>query len=519
MPAPATLAPYRPALARHEQKSRRRRILTLAGGLGFIYGFLVSIFPIAFYVYMAMPLLVGILLVIWVLPEQKHYPWTVMERLLFALVIGIFIWPNYLAIQIPGLPWITVLRLVAFPLTLIALVSLSISKAFRDGVKSSFRASPWLAKLMVGFVLIQTLTLPFSNRVGLSFNRYMDAQLQATIPFFIAAFLFTKPQRFHWFAAIICAMAAYLCLLAIPELYNNQALWVGHIPSFIVVGDERVGAILAGGRRAATGTYRVQSTFSTSLGFAEFLALAMPWFIYFFTLSKNAVMRAAILAYVPLCFWVILATNSRLGVVGFFVSFLAYGLLWGIKRWISRRESLFAPFLVLAYPAIATMFLILTFAWQRLQRMVWGGGAEAASTDSRKLQYEMGFDKILQWPFGKGIGTGGETLGFQDLMGFTTIDSYYLVVALEYGVLGFFVYFGLMTYGIVQSTRFAMRTEKREGDALIAAAVVLTVFVIVKGVLAQDDNHGLIFMMLGMVAGLTYRVDREQPKVIGSEAK
>ena len=42
---------------------------------------------------------------------------------------------------------------------------------------------------------------------------------------------------------------------------------------------------------------------------------------------------------------------------------------------------------------------------------------------------------------------------------------------------------------------------------LLPAAVMLTVFVIVKGVLAQDDSHSVMFMVLGMVAALAWRVE------------
>ena len=52
-----------------------------------------------------------------------------------------------------------------------------------------------------------------------------------------------------------------------------------------------------------------------------------------------------------------------------------------------------------------------------------------------------------------------------------------------------------------------LKSNGGETELLLPAAVMLTVFVIVKGVLAQDDSHSVMFMVLGMVAALAWRVE------------
>jgi O-antigen ligase len=500
---PVVLAPFRPVRTPRESRRRKRRVLTLVGFVAAIYGFLVSIFPIAWYLYMALPILVLAGLVIWALPESDRFPEDWVERLLFLVFISTFAWPNYLAIQLPGLPWITMVRLFGGPLFLVTMISLSISPVFRAGLARAFAASPWLMRLMIGFVLIQTFTLPLSKHLGDSFNRFLDAQFAWTTIFFVSAYVFQKPGRAKLWAVLLCAMALFLCFLGFAELREQRVLWAGEIPSFLVVQDERVQAILAGGRRAALSLYRIQATFSTSLNFSEFLALATPFFLFFLIDLRSPAVRLAIIAYIPFSFYIIRATDSRLGVVGFFASFLLYLLLWGLRTWAQRRQHLFAPAVVLAYPFIAAGFLALSLVWRRLGNMIWGGGAQQASNEAREAQWEMAIPKIMKWPVGHGVGEGATALGYTNSAGTLTIDSYYLTIGLEYGILGFFVYYGLMLTGVWQASKWAIRSRAPEAGLLVPLAVSLTVFVIIKGVLSQDDSHSVVFMMLGMVAALT----------------
>ena len=57
------------------------------------------------------------LLVIWTLPEVRWAPTRTLRWAFYASFIGLICWPNYLAISLPGLPWITVIRLTT-PATL-----------------------------------------------------------------------------------------------------------------------------------------------------------------------------------------------------------------------------------------------------------------------------------------------------------------------------------------------------------------------------------------------------------------
>src|SRR3546814_19920121 len=64
------------------------------------------------------------LLVIWALPETDWAPTKTLAWLLIAFLIALPLWPNYLAIALPGMPWITLLRIIGAPMILLLLIEI-----------------------------------------------------------------------------------------------------------------------------------------------------------------------------------------------------------------------------------------------------------------------------------------------------------------------------------------------------------------------------------------------------------
>lgn len=507
-PAP-TLQPYRrqPALLPH--KIKKTLIVTIIAIMGMMYGFMTSIFPTSFYVFMATPIVFMSILVIWLLPEADTVFDRQVEWLFFAFFISLLVWPNYLAVDPPGLPWITMIRLWSVPMVLFFLISISMSPHFRGRIVESFKTSPWARRLMLLFVVTQLVTLPFSKALADSFNKLINVQIEWTAIFFIASFVFIIPGRAMRWAKLLIAIVIFWCGMAVWEYQLGRVPWADHIPSFLAIQDERVQAILAGGQRAAIGEHRLQGPFSTPLNFAEFMGLSVAFFLYFITITRKFLVRAALVACLPVIFWVIRGTDSRLGVVAFLVSFLVYLLLWSLQRKLQRSRDLLSETVLLAYPAVLGVVFVLSLFWQRLNHMIWGGGQHAASNAGRKEQYADGIAEILKWPIGNGIGQGAETLGSRNAVGVLTIDSYYLVIGLEYGIIGFLAYYGLMLTGTIKAATAAVKTNDSELGLLLPLSVSMTAFVVVKGVLAQDDIHAMIFMMLGMIMALLHRAKNE----------
>jgi O-antigen ligase len=266
--------------------------------------------------------------------------------------------------------------------------------------------------------------------------------------------------------------------------------------------------------------YRVKSTSTTPLGLAEFLALAAPFALHLAVGRYNFIVKAIGAAALLLFVYVIKLTDARLGMAGVFVGSLAYLFGWAVARWLKERGSLVKATIVFAYPALFCAAVTATFFVGKLRKAIWGGGATRASNNGRQAQLDRGIPIVLEQPWGHGPGQGGRALGYYSFS-FLTIDNYYLAVALEYGIIGFVMYYGMILLAIWNGGKYYIERadlEDREQALLLPITASLCTFFVIKSVFSNQDNHPLMYMMLGMVVALVYRIKSAQPKPIPAPA-
>jgi hypothetical protein len=444
-------------------------------------------------------------LLLWCLPQGEYAPTRLLEPLFIGFFAALILWPNYLALALANLPWMTFLRITGMPLAVVLLACISISARFRTQLMAMLRSDILIFRLLVGLAGLWTFSILLSADQGQSLNRHIGAMVNLIGVFFVSCYLFNRRGFAELWVRMLIFMMAIICAVGLWEFRLQALPWAGHIPSFLKIEDPIVQKILSGGL-TRTEIYRIKATSTTPLGLGELLGLAMPFAIHLALARFGFWTRIAAFIFLPLAAWVILLTDSRLGFVTGCASVLFYLLVWGVLRWRQNKGSLFAPALVLSYPVIFVSFMAATFLVGRLRNEFWGTGEQQYSTQSRLDQWAVGIPKIIANPFGYGIGEAGTTLGWTNLAGVLTIDSYWLTVLLEIGVVGFFVFYALILRGAFTAAKVAVtHAGDREIDLLLPTSVALLNFVIGKMVLSQDANHPLIFMMLGAVIALAHR--------------
>ena len=483
--------------------------LILLAALAFVafgYGFLYALTAPFQMMAMIAPIAVLALLIVWALPPGDYAPRRTLEPLYLAFFAALVMWPVYLAIALPNLPWITLVRLFATPLVFLLLICISASKAFRQELAQVITSDRWVWRLLIALVISQTATIFYSTNPDVSFNKYLIYQTYWTSIFFVSCYLFSQPGFAERWTRMFIIMGYVICFYGIWEVRLGLVPWAGHIPNFLRIEDESVLRSLAGVVRSAKGIHRVQSVSTTPLGMSELLGLMAPFAIHLVMTSRSMVMRIMAAAFLPLALQLVLLADSRLGMVALLGAVMGYILIWGALLWRRSRHSLFAPALVLTYPAIFSLTLAATFLVGRVRNHVWGTGTSAASTASRSTQWEHAIPKIMTHPFGHGIGRAARNLGFVNPAGVLTIDSYYLTLLMDVGIFGFVVYFAMFFRGVWISARAVIR-GRVEGELglLLPMGVALLNFVVVKSVFSQDSNHPAVFMMLGAVVALGHR--------------
>jgi hypothetical protein len=467
----------------------------------------------------AAPIAVLAAVAVWALPDQPRAPERTVEALYFCAFAALILWPNYLAVALPGLPWITVERLIGTPLAVALLIALSVSKPLRRELSARLSTSGALAWLLALYVLLQAASIAFSGDKGASINRFITCQTSWTCVFLVSCVVLAKPRRAEAWAGALCAMAAMLGLLAVWEHRLNHLPWVGHIPGFLKVNDPSVQAALAGTARMGSKQYRSQGTFTTSLALSEYMALAVPFALHFIFNRYPPRIRAAGVAALILAITAAVFSQARTGLVGILLGMLIYPLAWMFLHSQKNRASLAAYAVVYLSPLIFLGGLAASFVVPALKYRIWAGGASSYSNQSRIDQWHLGIPKILSHPWGHGIGQGAQALGYFSPGGGLTIDSYVLRLLLEYGPAGlivFYLLFAVAIYYVLKAR--ALLGASRAQALLLPAGIALFNYALMKSVFAQEDNMPIVAMLLGLIVALRSSPATSRPPAVRQPA-
>jgi hypothetical protein len=473
---------------------------------GMFFGVLFSVMPAP----MLAPLAILLMLFIWLLPDMENAPSERIASFMFAYLIALLAWPDYLALQLPGMPWISAIRLVGIPMVVMLLICLSVSPKFRGELKEVMDSVPVLWKSVALFAAISTISVGFSRDGALSISKLIVAILYWFSMFFMALHIFRKPGRVERVCFYLWGILMLDCAIALWEGRIQALPWAGHTPSFLQVNDPVVLKILSFRGRAASGIYRIQGKFTTPLGLAEFIGMATPIVVYFLFNARNLFVRLAALVSLPIIFMTVIGTDSRLAMNSFILSFFVYILVWSFQRWRSRKDSIAGPALLLAYPFMAVVLYIASLTVTRIHNAVWGGGAAQASTIARQMQMAKGLPMVFSHPWGHGIGTAAATLNFANPAGEISIDSYFLSVGLEYGVVGFIAFMTMFITALIYCAMGLTKSEDPELQYLAPLSIVIVNFLLSKSILSQQDNHSLAFILLGVIGAMYYRYKNER---------
>jgi len=499
----SVLPPFRQARSPLRKVALKTVFLGCCAMLGLLYGLVFAVFPPTIMVYLALPVILLSLVVIWALPDFPTGPTRLLGLLFFAYSLILPLWPNYLALTLPGLPWISLRRLTIFPMALIFFICISTSRSFRSYLRELFNQSSVIPTLVLFFLVIQLITVPISPTTFGSLNIVLDNVFSSIIPFFIGVWLFRDEDRaFTWQSAMLWS-ALVLCAIGAAEWVNQQVLWANHIPPFLAVGDDAVQRILEPDFR--DDRYRVTTTFTVSLAFAEFLAFFTPFVVH-------RLFRAR--ALIGLCFWamadlfmlaIIVSTQSRLGIVGWLIAHAFYVCVWAFRRWRFGKGDILAPALSLMFPIGAFLFFIGMFTVDAIKYRTIGGGSTGLSDSAREQQFDMFWPKLLENPIGYGAGQSGIKLGFTTAEGLYTVDSFFITIGIDYGIVGLFTFFGAIVYAIFALTRASFTRDFTVRDDPLPVATMLLVALVIRSVLSQTDNLPLVFIALGMAAATLMR--------------
>ena len=117
---------------------------------------------------------VVVVVLFWAAPELRSVPTGLLRKVFFVFLCADICVPFYYTIQVPGLPWISLRRLLAFCLIALFAVSVSGSPKVRGELKRTISIERSFYICFVGYYIICGLSIltsvnpPLSSRILLT---------------------------------------------------------------------------------------------------------------------------------------------------------------------------------------------------------------------------------------------------------------------------------------------------------------------------------------------------------------
>jgi hypothetical protein len=472
------------------------------------YGLMMAILPPQLMAFPATPIFVMIALILWLLPDIGGIYYRRLQQFMILFIAVNTAWPGYVAFNLPGLPWISLTRIVLFIVLVIFSWNFSTSREMRHQIRDSFSESPAVAKIFWLYWLTTLVSLAFSQYIVSSISKFVNNQIYWTMIFFVGTLLATRKGYVEKFTKTVVFATAVMLVFSIYEFHIQRVPWLGYLPSFLKIDPEILEILNSAQSRSGTDVYRVRGNFGGSLFYSEFLTMAFPFFLHFFIKERRLFPFMALGAGLVACMLVMYLTNARSAMLGILVTFCLYPLYAAIRRRSIYSRSIVATSVIMAYPMILALVATMVIAWPRAHVMILGGGQHQASSDARAEQWRMGVPKLLSHPLGYGVASGNEALGYFNPGGKGTVDSYYLTVMLDSGIIALPLFLLTFLLPAWLGFKYHRTATTPEQEILAPLSIAIINFIIVQSVLSSEANIPLALSFVSCIVGLIWQYHR-----------
>jgi O-antigen ligase len=484
-----------------------------------IYGVMTAILPVQMLAVPLTPIALILLLCLWLLPDVGGLYDDRFEVYMWWFLGLFMVWPSYVAVALPGLPWISPLRVVVGLLVITFLFNLATSSHARHEVWKSMNAVPVLNRLFWAFWLLTTLTIWVSPNLSASMTKYINNQIFWTMMFPLAALAGRREGMIQRACTILVLAAILVACVGINEYRIQKVIWIDYLPSWLRADAEIIGQLMELNARAGTTVYRSRGPQMASLYFAENLSMVFPLVVHYMYRTPGFFRTILMLFAVIAMACAMYLTGARSGMVGVILTLVIYIFMAAYKKRVNDPISIGSTATLLAYPAIVALVALVVLTWRRARVAVLGGGQHEASTIARDVQWKQGLGLLAKNPFGHGLDRSAEVLNYRNLGGKLTIDTYYLSVMLDFGVIALPIFVAMFALPMWYGIKSLKRARTEEMQLIIPLAIGLFNFVVIKYVLSSTSNFPLAFAMLGFMVALISRMESEDRKAEAEAAE
>jgi len=440
-----------------------------------------------------LPILIGIFAVA---PQRRAMPKRLALTLIFMSAILLPLWPVYLHVKIGPAPIITPPRLVLYLLSAMWIYDMAVSPIRRAQFALAVRRSAPVTMLVFALFGLGLMSLPLAEGRAIAVPEFFRQAIIHLLPFCAVMTYIRRRREFLRFIQLLTIGACVSGAIALVEI-GSGTLLASLLSPFI--SDNAEWLRLAQSQKIRDGVFRAQASHTHPLSLGEFLSMTAPLALAFCLSARTRLVRFAWAGGLILVIAGALATNSRGAMMAIAVAMAVSGLILFYRFLQTAAADRYRPLAGLITAGVLAASPLIGLAAHGV--ITGSAGAQAAkSSQSRVEQIEMAWPKIMKRPVG-GYGTGrsARILGYFGRA--LTIDNYYLTLAIDMGLPGPIVFFGLIAaFGVVSLKR------SRDGpldDRLIyvGLAASAAAFAVSRTIISQTGNLSILYVLLGAFAG------------------
>jgi hypothetical protein len=478
--------------------------------LAIIMGFWIAIFAT-----LVVPMFVGIiglvfLIAMWMALDEEPDLSRPAASLMVAYLALSVAWPSYLAVEIPGLPWLTPTRMALAMLSVLMLLQVSQSRIVRGHITGAIAGMklPFIGYAMLIVMMFATVVLASKPGEAMSFS--VQQIILWTIPLLAGLWLFQEPDVVIRATRAMGIALMIVMLLTIGEYHNKLPIWIPYIPSFLKVDAPQMGSFLSSLVRL-DGSYRAKGNFGIHLYYSQLLLMFLPFAIHWLLDAKTPTRRFWAFAYIILALTAIWMNNTRTATTGQLVVIAGMLGLFALRHHLRTQNKLdlMAPAFALGIPLAAAVLAILIAISPRLQTMTIGGTQNAGSDAVREGQWNRAWSAVGSNPFGYGSGESGPLTGRVTDGGIWIVDSQWINFMVDYGLLGALGWALLL--GITAGVGALIYLQRVDDSADLAGptAVGIGSFMMSMYTISFVGNIPLLMTFLAIVCATRHRLVRE----------
>ncbi|MFZ1991409.1 MAG: O-antigen ligase family protein [Alphaproteobacteria bacterium] len=454
------------------------------------------------------------------MPAHKRPVNTRAFVIALAIFLGAYVvWPPYVAVTLPFMPFITPARALLMLLLVGWIFTVAPANKIHERLWERLgRAKPlWIAILVI--IAFRALAIPGAMYPDIAAKSLLDQCMSLFLPLIVAVSLIESERDVDLIGRVLLVAAIFIGLTVVYEAIAKHNFFVEHLAKLVHYEAHWLDMILTPSVRN-DGRFRTQGPFTVPLSLAEFFTLVIPFLFYAFDKAKNPAVRFGLILIAALFEFGIISTDSRTAMVTSVCLYGFYAAFRGVIFLRAHPKAELKPLMMLFVAFIALSIPVVLIAM--LDRL--GLGHTLGAHGTRGAQLALGIPKILKQPIiGYGSGIAGYVLGYRGDGVHLTIDNYYLQVALDAGVPALLAQFVLQGWLLWVSLGGALRSKD-----VARARVYLTFFLffvsftLVRTTLSQADNLSLSYIMMGVFAAyhaIASKAEKEEMAAASVEAE